>query len=255
MKRIRYFIRSYIFDIIAAISGVILVIITLSPDSKMRMVVSLIIVTLTLLVIIYTRLRAKKFVFSALTWRRDGDSWMGYGKFEYSRTEDAFNITQAHPGFIHNECLTWTNYSLDFDFKIENRCLGVVVRAVNLSNYVMLQITGQGIRPHILINGAWKIWEAKQSNLDGNIPFNIWCNTKITLDKNDITIIIYDKKKEIFNHHWNIPAGIVVFNYRKSESESGIDIPFRINLEYGSAGFRNDGAESAYIRNFLIEKI
>ena len=84
----------------------------------------------------------------------------------------------------------------------------------------------------------------------------MWHKIQFTLDKNDISIkIIHGDKTDDYCGHWTVPSGIVYFNYSGTREEKGINIPMPIIVEYGSIGFRNDGHESAYIKNVLIEKM
>jgi len=46
------------------------------------------------------------------------------------------------------------------------------------------------------------------------------------------------------------------FTFKKDENDAApLHIPFPINLEYGTIGFRNSGSEKALVRYVLIEKI
>jgi len=257
MKRIYFFLKAYYVDIAVALIGVFGVFAAwkYGQTTNIQQIVSLTVLVVTLLVIIYLRSREKDFIFSALTWRRDREKWIGYGTFQLSRVCSAYEIINADPGYIHSDVLTWSDYSLSFDFKIGNKCLGVIVRAVNLANYVMLQITPSGIRPHIRVNGGWKKWEAKELGLDVGLSLDKWYKAIISCDKGEVFIGItcYDGTR--FDRVWNIPVGNLVFNFKKEDKDTGVDIPFPINLEYGSIGFRNWGDEKAFVKNVLVEKL
>ncbi|KKS41296.1 MAG: hypothetical protein UV05_C0057G0005 [candidate division CPR1 bacterium GW2011_GWA2_42_17] len=257
MKRIYYFFKAYFIDIVVAIIGALGVLFAwiYGQGEVIRQTISLLVIFVTLLIIIYLRSRKKDFLFSALTWRRDKEKWIGYGTFQLSRVCKAYEIVNADPGYIISDGLTWSDYSLSFDFKIGNKCLGVIVRGVNLANYVMLQITQSGIRPHIRINGGWKWWEVNESELEIKISPDKWYHARISCDKSEIFIKITCSDGAQFDRVWNIPTGNLVFNFKKDESDTGTNIPFPINLEYGSVGFRNWGDEKAFVKNVLVEKI
>ena len=110
-----------------------------------------------------------------------------------------------------------------------------------------------GIRPHIRVNGGWSIWEAKEAGLETNISLDKWYRARISCDNGEIFIKLYCDDELIFDRNWKIPIGNVVFKFKYNEKES--EVPFSINLEYGSAGFRNSGDEKAFIRNVLIQKL
>jgi hypothetical protein len=198
MVRIFYFLRNFKVDILAtavAIAG-ILSAWWFAPTDMLKNLFSLSAAIAALLVIIYTRSKERDFLFSGLTRRKDREDWIGEGVFEFSRTEGAYEIRNAEPGFIHAKALAWGDYRIAFDFKIGNTCIGVILRAVNLANCLMLQITQQGIRPHIKINGGWQAWNPEQVGLVFDQELNIgqWHRCTITCDKDAINIIIERKK-------------------------------------------------------------
>jgi len=260
MKRIYYFALTLKYEALTFIGGIILAALTFRyvSDPKTLLVTSIIISTITLFAIIFIRLRERSFIFSSLTWRRDKSPWIGYGEFELFNAQKSFVLTNADPGYIHSGCLTWTDYQFNFDFKIANKCLGVIVRAVNLSNRVMLQITSTGIRPHIWINGGWNVWESKDVKLSFNEELSLdrWYRCRVTCEKDNIIIRLCYKKKTIFDRLWTIPKGSLDFIFKVREEEGKtVKFPFPINLEYGSVGFRNWMDEKAFVKNVLINKL
>lgn len=255
MKRIFYFGKKYKYDILATIFALILFSIASQQASFFG---SIIVILFYLIIIIFLRFREKDFYFIPLTQRKDKDGWIGMGEFDYLKMYKCFSITKSETGYIYTKCLTWSDYKYSFNFKIINTCVGAIVRAVNLSNYIMLQINANGIRPHIRINGAWRKWEHEESNLsiERTLSFDKWYKCSIFSEKENLNIKIYDGKKTIFDRGWTIPTGNFIFQFKGEENGSSqINIPFSINLEYGSVGFRNCGHEKALIKNVLIKKI
>lgn len=254
MKRILYFGKRFLYDILATIFALALTFITYG---KAQFFVSIIIIFVYLVVIILLRLRDRDFYFIPLTQRRDKDNWIGRGIFEYSKVHKCFFITNADPGYIYSKCLNWSNYKYAFEFKIIKNHLGVVLRAVNLSNYVMLQIALDGINPHIRINGGWSTWGHKQSGLSfrKKLSLDTWYKCDLYCENDSVNIKIFDEQNKVFDREWQIPTGSLVFKFKKDEeSSSSTNIPFPINLEYGSIGFRNWGREKALIKSILIKK-
>ena len=122
----------------------------------------------------------------------------------------------------------------------------------------MMQITQIGIRPHVLINGGWMAWEAETVNLKflKEVSLEEWYKCQLVCDKDTIHIKILLKKEKILDREWQLPQGVLAFAFKKDEEDTKpINIPFPINLEYGSAGFRNFGDEKALVKNVLLEKI
>lgn len=259
MKRVYYFLKGLKKEFTTAVIGIVGVVFTwkFGDTLAVQQGVSLVVVVVTLFIIIYLRSKERDFTFSALTRRKDKDSWVGHGVFQFARVQNAYEITNAEPGYIHSHILTWSDYKLIFDFKLAKYGLGVVIRAVNLANYVMLQITQSGIRPHIRINGGWRIWEDAEAGLvfDNKLEFGTWYQCEIYCDKGTITIKMFSNRKKFFERFWNVPKGSVVFKFKKDENDEGTDIPFPITLEYGSIGFRQSGDEKAFVKNVLVEKI
>ncbi len=275
LKRLYFFGKTYINEIITAFAGVALVIVSVfySSDAKMALSSSFLVIFLSMMVIIFFKTREKTFYFIGMHNLRDKNEWIGNGWFEFVKSEYSFLITDASPGYIFSKCLTWGNYKYEFSFKILNDVIGVVLRAVNLSNYVMLQITPGGIRPHLNINGGWKVWESDTAGLtfEEKLSLDKWYRCKISCERNEIFLTIHDKKREIFCRNWTIPRGILLFRFEEDlgrlmaekpvsentevlNSKQVTTIPLPINLEYGSVGFRNWGHEKALVKDIYISK-
>jgi len=216
------------------------------------------------MIIVYSKTSERDFYFVRLRGLRGKEDWIGDGTFQYERLHDAYSISNSDSGFIFSKCLTWSDYFLEFDFKILKSSLGVILRGTNLSNLVMLQIVENGVRPHIRVNGFWKAWEAADAKLEFKSPLNLdaWYHARLECDKSRIHILIYDKDEVlVFDRVWRIPSGQMTFSYQPPK-EAGLltqsiisSIPFAINLEYGTVGFRNNGEETALVRDVLIEKL
>lgn len=260
MKSILYTFKHFKFDILTTLSaiGLALLAFLLWQNQLTLMLASVLMATIFLIIIIYLKVKEKNFYFISLTKREDKEDWIGDGKFEYLRVSECFQVTQASPGCIYSKCLDWSDYKYEFEFKLRKTCLGAVLRAVNLSNYVMMQITQIGVRPHVLVNGGWMAWEANTVNLEFSKKpsFEEWYKCQLVCDKDTINISILHKNEKILDREWQLPQGVLAFSFRKDEKNSEpINIPFPINLEYGSAGFRNFGDEKALVKNVLLEKI
>lgn len=229
-----------------------------SKDQRLTFILSIIVIIIFLFVIIYLRSRERDFYFIPLNKPEHKDDWIGNGQFEYLRTNNSFQITHADPGVIYSKCLNWSDYKFNFEFKIRNTCLGAILRAVNLSNYIMIQITQNGIRPHLRINGGWRVWESKDVDLEfiNKLSKEKLYYCELICDKNVINIKIYLKKELLFDREWIIPSGVIVFSFKREENDPHpVNIPFPINLEYGSAGFRASGDEKTLIKNVLLKKL
>jgi hypothetical protein len=229
----------------------------------------------TMVVLIYSKTRERDFYFISLKRNKDKEDWIGDGTFQYERTHKAYTITNSDSGVIFSKSLTWNDYKLEFDFKILKTSLGVILRATNLSNLVMLQILDSGIRPHIRVNGFWQFWEPEDSRLEFQNKLNLdnWYSCLMECDKGSIRIRIFEWKERtdpediykkfyernpVFDRVWKIPTGHIEYSTEQESLMGKIiknSVPFPINLEYGTFGFRNHGLENALVKNVLIEKI
>ncbi len=258
LKKIYYFSKTYKYDFLTAFAALILYILAFifSDNQKILLILSIIITFIFFTIIIYIRFKEKDFYFIPLADRKNKDDWFGKGTFEYERTEKCFLITNSDSGYIYSKSLIWSDYQFSCKFKIISECLGVIVRAINLSNYVMLQITPNGIRPHIRINGGWYSRECHEVNLCFTTPLSLdrWYKFLFYCEKDTISIKLFEGENEIFDRKWEIPQGSVIFRFTKGEGTDNVDIPFPINLEYGSIGFRNCGDEKSLVKDLLIEK-
>jgi len=264
MLRLKYWLLDYIYDLVTFASAIILLIVSdyisyLKVWSWLMHLVKATIILCTTGIIIYLRSKEKKFYFIPLKRRAEKDDWMGYGRFEYHRIDNCFMITESESGYLFSKCLTWTDYRMFLDFKIVVRCVGVIVRAVNLSNYVMLQIEQEGVRPHIRINGGWAVWEPKNANLEftSNLSLDKWYRIYVTCDKDVLSIVLMDNQRSIlFERKWIIPRGWTNFLLgEEKDSPNPNQMPFPINLDYGTIGFRNYGNEQALLKNVFVQKI
>ena len=219
---------------------------------------SLAITVIVTVLLIYLRTREREFQYISLVRRDHKDDWLGTGTFDYNRSHRAYLITNSDTGFIYAKTLTWSDYRLNFRFKILSGCVGAVVRAVNLGNLVMLQIGTMGIRPHLRVNGGWYVEEAAQAKLEFSEPLSsdAWYQATVVCDKAQLRIMIRRDRTLLFDRIWTIPPGPLQFILdRDAQGQPKTFLPFSVNLEYGTVGFRNWGPEQAVVREVLIERL
>ena len=224
IKKIYYFLKKYKYEIITAILGATLAIISIiySSNAMLALLISVLLIFISSILIIVFKTTEKDFYFIGMHHLKDKNDWIGAGKYDLTKAEYAYLITEASPGYIYSKCLTWSNYKYEFLFKILKHRLGVVVRAVNLSNFVMLQINPEGIRPHLLINGGWTVWEHKAAGLsfDNDLSFDKWYEFSVSCEGSELFIQIKDKKQLIFNRNWAIPRGIIEIGFEHKDQEN-----------------------------------
>lgn len=261
-KRAKYFLLSNKYDFLAVLFNLVVAWIAFSfRNNQTIFVFSIVVYIISLLFVIYIRIREKDFYFVPLTKSQDADNWIGRGTFKHIKTDNCFSITNSQTGYIYSKCLIWSDYKFSFDFKISNMVIGLILRAVNLSNYIMLQFAQEGINPHIKVNGGWNRMEHSDSRANltfsKNLKLDKWYHCKIVCEKRTIRITIFDEAKIIFDRHWDIPEGDFKFKlvqYIGDQRTETIAL-FPVDLDYGSVGFRCDSKEKGLVKNVLIEKI
>jgi hypothetical protein len=177
-----------------------------------------------------------------------GQKWDFVGPWEIIHRE--LVVTGSDQGGLTRVGALWENYTLSFEAKIMNRCLGVIVRAQDLDNYYMLQISNNRIRPHrrvavpAIVAGTvagegpggnsplqigyrvgWQVFEDKSRELKDK-RLDQWFH---------VSVSVRDRALEMY------VDGEKVFSERSF-----------LQLATGKVGFRNDGPEQALVRNVRV---
>ena len=178
-----------------------------------------------------------------------------------NKANKAYLIADTDAGFIFSKCLLWKDYSVKSSFKILNKHLGVILRASDLSNYIMLQITKNSIRPHVRVNGGWIPLETGVTGLtfENEIKDGKWYVFEFIVVGELIEIKIFNANDLLINKSWKITNGRVsVPVYKKEDEErksSTHILDFIVSYDYGAVGFRNGHGERALVKDLLIRTI
>src|SRR3989338_429760 len=265
--RIYFFLRNYLNETISffiALAGAYLAYIFYKePGFQLA---SLVVLAITsYLIIIFLKLKSRDFYYIFFDKYDDKKGWVGSGYFNYYPSDQAFLIKDSDAGFIFSNCLNWIDYEMNFEAKILKNTLGILIRATDLSNKIMLQfnIEANGIRPHFWANGGYVKQEPKDAGLEfkGTLIEGQWYKLKINVHKDKIKIEISKDNKVIDEKHWDIPSALLSFPVREKDKEAGdtknpigmLDI--RKDYSYGTIGFRNGHGEKALVRKLKVEKI
>lgn len=264
MKRIWFFLLGSKAEIISAITSITVVMISLSyKDRLTALVITVVVLVVFLTILIYVRTRGdrRRFYYLSLTKPKEKKDWVGRGTWDYSKSNRAYLITNSTNGFIFAKCLLWDDYVVNFDFKIVRNCNGWIVRARDLSNYVMLQCGLVGINPHVKLRGIWHMKSHADSDVnltfDNQLHLDVWYKARIYCEKSHLTIQIRDQKRLlVFDRIWEIPENLV-FRYKEKIEEEGEGKPIAlpVDLDFGTIGFRCWSHEKSLIRDLLIQKI
>lgn len=253
----KIWLKTYKFEVITTVVDIALV--ALAATNKENFFVftgSLAVIIISFFVVLYLRSRDKAFYFLPLDKESQANEWIGRGDWKFNRTEKCFEISNSNVGYLFPKTLLWDDYSLEFDFKIIESCCAWIVRAQNLSNYVMLQCGNDRINPHIRLDGQWMIIGKEETTLSfkQNLSLDNWYKASLTCDKRNIRIQIYSQEAEIFNRQWTIPNQLIW-----EASIEGQEQPIRffreIDFDFGGIGFRDHPGEKAFIKNVYVKKL
>jgi len=266
IKRLYYYLRRKILEILLLLITILAILpFIFQEEVANRILISAIIFIIGVFFLLSNKLKSLYYI--SFTVRGHDKGWYGKHKEHFIFNEskrsfivkgneekgiDAFDMESV---VIFLNCLNWSNYIFSFEFKINKQCLGAVVRATNPSNFIMLQINKNNIRPHIKINEYWAIFDADEEGLvfSNEISQDEWHKCELNCEGNKIDIKI---NKIEFDRQWNIPDR--VFKIRHADKKEGyIELPpyIPLNIHSGTIGFRNSFKEEALVRNVLIKEI
>lgn len=151
--------------------------------------------------------------------------------------EKVLRVTYGYlPGFTE-EGSDWRDYQLEFDSKIENRCISWIIRAKDREHFHMIQLnTKNMIRFHTTTT----------PNADGTLNFDIiesrfetpvirtgkWFHIKTRVKGNKVDIYIDNHKIQLSNDENNY-----------------------LKIDNGKIGFRNNWTEEALVRRVRVYRI
>lgn len=267
-RRFKFYIYKNFLEITAVVITLLSILTVLIEIRYINIILAILTILLILSFFIYHN-RVKNFYYISLTDAKHDNGWFGKGNFNYDRTNKCFAIEGISTGkdayelesvYIYKNCLSWSDYEFNFDFKILNSCAGIVIRAIDLSNFIMLQINKKGIRPHIKINEYWAIFEAEPTNLKFNkeLSPDEWHRCVINCERNTVYVKLLCKDILLFDRSWNIPSRLhIIKKLDNKEKTKKIIVPpwIPINLYNGSIGFRNSRYEKALIRDIIIKEL
>ena len=165
--RLYYFIRSYWNEIISLFIGLVGTVLAyiFYRDPKLQFV-SLVILAITSFgIVIFLKLKSRDFYYIFFDDYNNKKDWVGNGYFDYYPKGKAFLIKDSDAGYIFSKCFGWIDYEMSCEFRIVKDTLGILLRATDLSNKIMLQINKgkNGIRPHLWANGGYLVKDPKEA--------------------------------------------------------------------------------------------
>jgi len=256
MFKLYIWLRTYKYELIATIVDIALVILASLNKDVTIIAGSLVLIILSFFVVLFFHSKDRDFYYLPLDKPGEEVEWIGRGDLKFHRTEGCYEITNSNVGYLYPKTLLWDDYVFEFDFKIIKNTCGWIVRAQNLSNYVMLQCTDKGINPHIRLDGQWIVYKHDKENLTFNeqLSFDKWYKAKITSDKRMIKMCLTIGKEPVFNRQWIIPDKLI-WQVNKENEKEKFNLLREIDFDFGGIGFRNYPGERAFVKNVYINKL
>lgn len=258
MRKITSILRSYKYELTTFLVNMLVAYFAFQfRDNVVVFIISVVIFTASLIFIIYQKTKDKDFYLLPLDKPGKDSDWVGRGTFRFIRNERCYEITNSSVGFIYPKTSLWDDYYLECDFKILKTSLGVIFRAQNLSNCVMIQIFDNKIKAHLRVNGEWIVYSDEGTKV--NLGVDGWYKLRAYCEKRKIRISILSRKNEIVDRHISIPDNIAVvvkqLSEDSNEAKEEIKQILNVDFDFGSFGFRNFGNESALVKNVFVEKL
>jgi hypothetical protein len=267
LLKLKYLIEKYKRELISFLITLVTAVLSVFLGRTIYSIITILMAVISFLITIYFLVKEKDLFFVSFNKYDQGEDWLGSGIFKLNRTNKGFEVANTDAGFIFSKCLNWSNYEVSGQFKLINKNLGVIVRANDLSTYIMIQFNSENntVRPHYFANGGFVVKEAMDTGLRFTRKLQVgkWYKFKLIIDKEKIEINVSDKKVELINKFWMIKEGISnpritipIFPADDKERKNhthNLDVP--VSYDYGSIGFRCGHDESAIIKNILVKNI
>jgi hypothetical protein len=187
--------------------------------------------------------------------------WEWHGQWTVELDENGksvLSVTNSELGGLVLPCLSWADYDLRFETRILNKVTGWLIRASNLNNCVMFQLSPTTIKPHIKSVGVW----IPQADIVHNAPISVgeWFSVQ-TLARGSwatVYLTVKGKQQKIFEDKilgtqpifWgNIPRDTV------DAPEGKQLVALEVSYRPGSFGFRQSVDEKAQFRNLKVFKL
>ena len=194
----------------------------------------------------------RKYNFKSDDWPK---KWEYQGNIRLCESEeDSLYITDSNSGCILKYHY-WKNLEIKFQCKFpegeDNQILGIIFRAKNLSDFLMVQINNKDkkITPHIRMEGVWETIDGPNINteLERNVFF-------------DVVLKVLNERVELFINNnrelnWFVATNSDIVLTKKDDTENTIVPNIDFRKIYGRIGFRAYYNEGAIVKNLSVKRI
>lgn len=170
-------------------------------------------------------------------------NWEYHGKWEIVHGGE-LAVTDSEIGGITKVGQLWRDYVFEFGAVIVNDRISWIVRAQDLFNYYMIQLTPDMVRPHLRIGGQWILIAEKSHSLQ--IKLNITMKIRTEVRGSEVRVYV-DGQEVYYNNELFSMKFLEIPAEREAEIQAG---PLKPNVVIvpafmtGRVGFRMAGKES-----------
>lgn len=182
--------------------------------------------------------RLQKYVGTSFTddFREDlKENWDYQGKWELVPGGE-LSVTQSELGGITKVGHLWKDYRFEFSGVIVNDRIGWIVRAQDVLNCYMIQLTPTLVRPHLRIQGMWKVLFEHEHKL----PIGPKEPMTIRTEVRGLEVRVYVNDKEVYYNNELFSMKFIPVKSEEAEKEQMLVVPA---FTTGRVGFRMAGQE------------
>lgn len=146
------------------------------------------------------------------------------------------SVTQSELGGITKIGHLWKDYSFEFTAVIVNDRIGWIVRAQDLFNCYMIQLTPDMVRPHLRLGGQY-IWSLDKGH---SLRINLNEPMRIRTEVRGLEVRVYVNDKEAYYNNELFSMKFLPVKPKEDDKEQKVVVPA---FTTGRVGFRMAGEE------------
>jgi hypothetical protein len=162
-------------------------------------------------------------------------NWDYQGKWELVPGGE-LSVTESELGGVTKVGHLWKDYSFEFTAVIVNDRIGWIVRAQDLLNCYMIQLTPTLVRPHLRIQGMWRVLFEHEHKL----PISQNDPIRIRTEVRGLEVRVYVNDKEIYYNNELFSMKFIPVKSKEADKEQMLVVPA---FTTGRVGFRMAGQE------------
>ena len=181
--------------------------------------------------------------FSKEDW---GKKWLSEGGSTV--VENIIHVKSCNSGILLSR-FYWKNFQLTFDLELILDRVGIIFRAQNLSDYFMVEIVSDEIRPYVRVGGNWQFL-GSHSLKDG-----VSGKSKVDITVIDENLTLKINSKEVFRWVFPTNVDINILQEDKTNQDSELIPKIGFRVSYGMIGFRCYPGQEANIHDLSVRPV